>query len=118
MATPDTAKIFEETLDPYDVLDFEVDVAPLLEVGEGVASYELSLPTESTLLGLEILTTDGYVTTMESNIIRFYVGIELAEQANPAFVAGATLPIEVNVTTNSVPPRKKQRTVAVTVVQR
>jgi hypothetical protein len=118
MAVPSGAKIFEEPLDPYDVVDFQVDLNPLLETGESITAYTISVPTESSLLGLEVKTTDGYTTSLSSNIVQFWLGILLAEQANAAFNTSATLPIEISITTNSVPARKKQRTVAVVVKQR
>lgn len=118
MAVPTEAKIFLEPLDPLDITDFEINLAPLLESGEGIASQTVSLPTESTLLGLEVKTTGGYATSLTGNILRIWLGIMPAEQGNAAFASGVILPIEVVVNTNSTPPRKKQRTVAVKVIQR
>lgn len=118
MAIPAEAKIFLEPLDPTDITDFQLNLSGLLESGESIASQTLSVPTESSLLGLEIKTTGGYVTTLAANILTIWLGILIAEQGNAAFVAGVTLPIEITVITNSTPPRKKQRTFAVKVIQR
>jgi hypothetical protein len=118
MAIPEEAKVFLESLDPTDILDFQIDLAPILEIGEGITSCTATLPTESVLLGLEIKTTAGYATTLTGTILRIWLGIIPAEQANSAFVAGVTLPIIITVTTNATPPRVKQRTVAVKVIQR
>jgi len=118
MAIPAGAKQFTETMDPFDVLDFEVDISTQLQQGEGATSATLSIPTESTLLGLTINTTGGYTTTLIGNILRFYLSIILQEQANSAFAGGVSLPLEISIITNSVPARKKQRTVVVRVIQR
>lgn len=120
MAIPQGVKIFTDELDPYDILDFKINLAALLEGGETISGTPvLALPTESTLLGLEIKTTNGYATSLSSNVIKFYLGVIDAEQNNTAFDGeGVLLPIKVTVTTNSVPPRRKQRTVAVRVKQK
>ena len=118
MAVPADAKVFEEPMDPTDIVDYEIDLGPLLETGEVVATHTETVPTESVLLGLEIKTTGGYITTLTGNILKIWLGVLLAEQANSAFVDGVTLPIEITITTNSTPLRKKQRTVAVKVIQR
>lgn len=118
MAVPAEAKVFTETMDPTDIVDFEIDIAPILETGEGVTTHTEAIPTESALLGLQIKTTGGYATSLTGTILRIWLGISSAEQANAAFVDGVTLPIEITITTNSTPPRVKQRTVAVTVIQR
>lgn len=118
MAVPSDAKIFAESIDPYDIVDYEIDLAPLLEVGEDVASHTLTIPTESALLGLEIKTTGGYTTNLNANILRFWLGINAIEQGNAAFVNGVILPIEVSITTNSTPLRRKKRTVALKVIRR
>lgn len=119
MALPKNVQVFTEPMDPYDILDYEVDVTSLLQSGESVTSYTVSLPTESSLLGLEILTTAPYSTSITGNVIRFYLGVIGAEQANAAFSGeGAVLPIEISINTNTNPPRRKQRTVAVVVRQR
>lgn len=118
MAVPAEAKVFTEALDPADIVDFSVDLNPLLEGGETIVSHTETVPTESAVLGLQIKTTGGYATTLSAGILKFWLGVLLAEQNNTAFVDGVTLPIEITITTNSTPARVKQRTVAVKVIQR
>lgn len=118
MATPADAKIFLEPLDPHEILDYSINLAPLLEAGETISAHTVVACPESVLLGLEVKTTGGYATTLTSNVLKFYLGIATVEQANAMFNTGVTLPLEISITTNAVPPRKKQRTVAVRVVQR
>lgn len=119
MTLPTDVKLYLETLGPYDTVEYKIDVSPILESGEGVATYSLVLPTESTLLGLQLNTTGGYSTTLVNNIITYWLSISSGHQADSIFMgAGVTMPIEVTVTTNSIPPRIKKRTVAVTVATR
>jgi hypothetical protein len=118
MAVPAEAKVFAEALDPADIVDFEIDLSPLLEGAETIATHTETIPPESALLGLEFKTTGGYATSLTGNILRIWLGIADAQQSNAAFATGVTLPIELTITTNSTPARKKQRTVAVKVIQR
>lgn len=112
------AEVFSEAMDPYEILDFEVDVTNLLAPGEAIQTYSLSLPTESQLLGLEIQATAPYTIERTNNIIRFWLGVISEEHLNPVYNAGATLPIQINILTNTGTTRRRQRTVAVQVFQR
>lgn len=117
MAIPANALVWAETMDPYDVVDFTIDVTNLLS-SDSVSSFTITPYTESTLLGLEI-GSGAYAPSIAGNIITVWLQIGLANQANPAFDgAGATLPIELSITTNSSPVRKRQRTLVVKVAQR
>lgn len=116
MAIPTTTTVWPESMDPYDIVDYTVDVTNLLESGEGVAGYTLALPAESVLLGLS-LGADEYTSTISNNVIRMWLSTTKPNDA--AFDGtGAILPIELTVTTTANPPRKKQRTLAVKVIQR
>lgn len=119
MPIPKNTLVFEETMDPSDLIDFVIDCAPLLESGEDVASYALTLPAESLLLGLTLETTNPYQTELVNKKLRFWTSIALDKRANTIFDNdGTVLPIEVSITTNSIPPRRRQRTVGIKVVQR
>lgn len=118
MAIPSNAVVWPEVMDPYDVLDYTVDVSDLLEAGENVASFTVTPLAESALVGLT-LGTSSYATSIAGNVIRIWLSIASGQQDNAAFNGtGATLPIEISVTTTSTPPRKKQRTAVVKVAQR
>lgn len=118
MAIPPTALVWEEPMDPYDVVDYTIDTTPLLSDLEDVASYTVVPLAESELLGLEVGTAE-YAPSITDNVILVWLQVDPAFQANPAFSgAGQTLPLEVSITTNSSPPRKRQRTVVVKVMQR
>ncbi len=120
MALPTDVKVFAETLGPYDTVEFNVNATPLLESGEAISSYSVTVPTESSLLGLTVNTTGGYTTSITSNVIKFWLSIDVAHQTDSAFTTagGVKLPLEISVTTDSTPARKKKRTVAVTVEAR
>ena len=118
MAIPATTYIFKESMDPYDVVDYVADVSGMLEAGEAVASFNLLVPAESALLGFELKTSGGYATTLTNSELRFWASINATKQTDPAFISGATIPVEINITTNSTPPRKKQRTLAVKVIHK
>ena len=116
MAIPPTTIVWPESMDPYDVVDYTIDVSNLLEANESIASYVVSLPAESVLVGLS-LGVNEYGSTISSNIVR--VWFSTIKPNDPAFdYPGTTLPVEITVTTTATPPRKKQRTLGVKVVQR
>lgn len=117
MAIPVNALVWPETMDPYDVVDYTVDVSNLLS-SDSVSSFTIVPYTESTLLGLEV-GTGSYAPSITGNIITVWLQVNVANQANPAFDgAGASLPLELSITTNSSPARKRQRTLVVKVAQR
>lgn len=117
MAFPVSTKIWEESMDPYDVVDYQVDLSPLLEDTEGVASYTVDPLPESELYGLEIGVA-AYAPLLVGTELTLWLSINSTYQSNAVFTNGITLPIEISITTDSSPPRKKQRTVAVKVIQR
>jgi hypothetical protein len=116
MATPPTTTVWPESMDPQDIVDYTVDISTLLEEGETAASYTISLPAESVLLGLT-LGTGEYASTITNNIIRMW--LSCSKPNDTAFDGtGVTLPIEISTISNATPPRKKQRTLGVKVAQR
>lgn len=104
------AKIWEESMDPSDEVNFEVDLSPQLIEGESVATFTLDLPAESLLYGLTLGTT-----TREAFLTGDILTIWLTLTEDPIDLV--TLPIEITFVTDSVPSRTKQRTVAVKVEQ-
>lgn len=120
MAIPATTLVFEETMDPYDITDYVVDTSDLLENLEAVDDFTINIVAESALLGLTLGTGSRAPSIDGTNkLITMWLSVDDAQQQNSQFSgAGVVLPIEVNITTNSVPSRRKQRTVAVRVVQR
>lgn len=117
MPIPATTKVWPETMDPYDIVDYQVDLAPVLATAESIVSYTVAAPAESELYGLTIGTGTRAPALVGTNLT-LWLSIDSALQTSPAFIKGLTLPIEITITTNSTPSRRKQRTVAVKVLQR
>lgn len=113
MAIPPTAATFARTLDPNEQLDWLMPCAPLLEAGEAIDTYTLTLLPEAVAMGLTIMShelVDG------DRSIKLWLTIDDAFQADPAFDgAGTALGMEVTLVTNSTPPRTRQRTALVKV---
>jgi hypothetical protein len=120
MAIPSTTLEFAEVLDPHDTLDYVVDATGLLEAGESILSYTITPLAEASALGLTVLNSGGYSNSLISgNKIRFWVNISVGLRGDVAFNgSGASLPLEIAITTTSMPPRTKQRTIAIRVAQR
>lgn len=117
MAIPKTAFVWDDTMDPYDVVDYKVDVSTLLQSGESVDSYTIVAPAESVLAGLTIGTA-SYASTISGNMITMWLSIASAKQLDAIFDTGVNLPVELSISTNSSPPRKRQITLVVKVAQR
>ena len=106
-------------MDPYDIVDYSVDCTGALESEETIVSFSINILAEASVLGLQNKLDSGYNNELIGNTIRMWLTVISAEQANPAFSGeGAVLPIELVINTNSTPPRRKQRTLGVRVVQR
>ncbi len=114
---PASASVWPEPMDPYDIVDYKIDCSSLLDIGDEVADFAVEVLTESELLGLT-LGIDSYEPVLVGNTVTVWLSIDPAEQDNAAFVAGVNLPLEITVTSDSVPPRRRQRTVVVKVIQR
>ena len=117
MAIPAATKIWAETMDPYDLVDYKIDLSPLLTTGEGINSVVVSVPASSALYGLTVGSTSR-APVLTGTDLTVWLSIDSAFQAEPKFIKGLTLSIEVTITTDSTPSRRKQRSVAVKVIQR
>jgi hypothetical protein len=118
MAIPTTALVWAEPMDPYDVVDYSIDCSALLDASESIASYTIVPSSESVLLGLQTGTGE-YANSRTGKVITTWFSIESSKQDSIAFSGpGATLPAEISITTTSTPPRKRQRTCVVKVLQR
>jgi len=128
MANPIEAPQFPEPMDPYDEVDFVADFAtgdgvnpPLLDSGETIAAYTVTLSPEATAVGLTIMNSGLHVTSLESGNtkIKLWLTVSVGEQANAAYDGeGSELGVIFSITTSSSPARKRQRTSIVTVRQR
>ena len=132
MAIPPTAARFANPMDPEEVLDFVVPLEPVLETGEMIdpdaGRWSLVLLAEAVALGLEIIEGDpdwpdpalitGSTSFPNNTAIRFWARVDPDFQDNAAFQgSGTSLPMEVTAWTTSDPPRRRQRTFLLTVVE-
>lgn len=123
---------FAETMDPDEVLEWVIPVSSILETGETIDPdddrWSLNLLAEAISFGLEIITDDPtwpdpYLMTGDPRwpdytAIRFWARVKAGFLNNPAFVAGVDLPMAITGWTSSVPPRRRQRTAIMTVVEK
>lgn len=121
MPTPPTAFAFEDGLDPHEELDFVIPCGPILEDGEEIDSYTLTVLAESAALGLTIMSGGGrdHELVEDNTAIALWLEIADAYKTNAAFDGtGASLPMEVTLVTNSAPARTRQFTCLVPVAQK
>lgn len=127
MATPPTAILWPDTMDPSEELDWIADLSTMLEQGEAAESYTVELSPEAIDAGLVIMTGSGrdhHLITgaddrADNTAILLWLKIAPASQEDPMFSgSGTAFPIEVTFLTNSVPSRKRQRTYVLRVAQR
>jgi hypothetical protein len=113
---PKTTTIFAQPMDPADKIDFIINCSDVLETDESIATFTLALRPEASALGLQLGTDVYAASVLEGKRIRVWLSIDPQKQGDLAFESGAVLPFEVTINSNSVPPRRRQRTVAVKVV--
>lgn len=124
MAIPPTAKAFAQVADPADVLDWQFTLTqgaadasptPLLQTGESVSSFTLTLPAESIAAGLLIKSGGDFpAPTLAGLLLTFWLAIDPTMQSSSIFNgAGVKLPLELTIKTSA--GRIKQRTLTVTV---
>ncbi len=120
MAIPPTAPKFTNTLDPNEEMDFLLNCSGLLEAGETIDSYTLTVLSEGVALGLTIMTGDGrdHAANGAATGVDLWLTIDDAYKTNAAFEgAGIALPLHINIVTNSLPARTRDRTFLVQVAQ-
>ena len=111
-------------MDPADVVDYELGLGPdggddaLLEEGEQVADWTLTLSAEAVALGLEVGTGDYAPSQPTPTSFRFWFSVDALLQDDAAFDgAGASLAMELTIETDSTPARTRQRTLVLQVAQ-
>ena len=117
MALPSGTVVWDDAFDPYDVVDFKLDLSALLEPGENIASYNIRLLSESVLSGL-VLGVGAYAHRLVGTMLTLWFSIEESMQSSAAFNNVVIMPMELSITTDSTPERRKQRTLAVKVTQK
>lgn len=113
---------WKAALDPSDKADFYADFIggddPVLEEGEKIASYEIGLTAKAVQFGLTFDDAGEYAhqTVNNDTAVRMWLSIPEEKRDSADFCAGIDLGVEVTIMTDSVPPRRWQRTWLVTVV--
>jgi hypothetical protein len=108
-----------QAIDPYNVLDYVLDLSELLENDEQFASATLEVLPSASLRGFAIDQGGQYgVVELDNSHILIWPRIDAARQADAIWSGqGASCSFEISMTTTSVPPRKWQKTAVVTVAQ-
>lgn len=124
MPNPLTAKVFDQPMDPADLIDFETtlsqgdDPEDLLQLDENVTSFTLAVTAEAAAAGLQLQETAGRAPSLDGTVLRFWLAIDPADQAADLFSgAGVNLAIELTINTDASPLRRRQRTMIVQVAQ-
>lgn len=108
------------SIDPTDVLNFELNLTGLLEQGEAFASITIALLPASVVQGFDVPGSGPFgVAEIAPGRLQFWPIIDLAEQARAAWAGqGTSCGFEVLGETDTTPPRRWQRTVQIRVVQK
>jgi hypothetical protein len=123
MALPPNAFEWDQEMDPSDIVDYTINLSGekgLLESGETITSYTLTLRPEATALGLEIISTGPRAPALVGGATGVMLWFQVLEAfwGNAAYSgSGVKLGIELTVETSSNPSRRRQRTVVLKVAQ-
>lgn len=122
MALAASPASFAEVMDPHEILEWTIPCGPLLETGEEIDTFDLTLYAEAIALGLTILGTgDGYPDPALSNgnqDVTVWFEIDAAFENNVAFDGtGTALPMNIHFATNATYPRERDRDIILTVAQ-
>lgn len=117
MAIPALAREFAIPMDPHDRIEYQADLESILESGETISSYTLTMGVEGTALGAFIGSGDYAPAIVNGRSIKFWLEVATLDQNQPPYFDGVRVPIEVSVVTSNVPPRRWQRTVVVRIQQ-
>ncbi len=122
MAVPSKAVAFSAIMDPGELLDFDIlmnsGTVKLLADGESAASYTLALYPEAIALGFTIRNDGLYAPVNDGTKLSLWFEVAPEFWLSSAFDgSGAMMAMVLTVTTNSVPPRRRQRTLTLGVTQ-
>lgn len=120
MAIPASAIIWEDgPMDTRDRLDFVAQFGGLLEANEIIETAEINPLAEAVAVGLVLLRDAQHGPWIANdNNIEFWVEIAEDKQQDNIFNSSVSLPIEITINTNAVPPRRFQRTFVIKAGQR
>jgi hypothetical protein len=122
MPIPPTAQAFSQAMGPTEKLDWVIilDQADnrILQPGEGVADWTLSLAPEAIAVGLAIIEDAAHGPNLDGVTLKFWLEVTDDMQTSAIFDGGgASLPGELTIVTTSIPPRTRKRTFVVKVAK-
>jgi hypothetical protein len=121
MAIPASAIAFDQAMDPYDLLDWEIDITQFLEEDERAEEglWSLVRSAEAIEYGLIISGGDRAAHLSEDGrAVFFWLEVATDQQLDPQFSgAGVLVALELSFTTNSIPGRRRQKTYVVRIAQ-
>ena len=114
MVVPASAFKFDAEMDPAELLDYQLKLSEgplkLLEDGELFTTWTLTLYPEAIALGVE-LGSGTYEPVADGENITVWFQVDPLFQEDAAFDGnGVDVPMELSITTNHAPARKRQRT--------
>lgn len=132
MVLPPNAKVWTQEMDPADVIDYQATLSGvdgLLETGEQIGTFTLTMSPEGAALGVTIsaggVGEGGAAPALfdplggsSNTAVKLWLYVDEEFQADPAFEgSGSSIGITLTVHTNSSPARTRQRTLVVKVAQ-
>ena len=121
MVLPNDPVLLDEPLDPAEVLDYVFDFSGLLEAGEVIDDFVLTMSAEGAALGISILADPDRVATLieGDKAVQIWLAVDPALRSDAAFAGdGIRVGVEMRATTNADPARTRERTFALVVRQR
>lgn len=109
-----------EPIDPSDRLDFVVDMSALLEPGEKFAVISFTVMPEAVALGFRIIAQGPHApVALDDSKLRLWATVDPAYRTLAAWNGGgAACLVEFTGSTDSIPARDWQRTIAMRVAHR
>jgi hypothetical protein len=124
MALPPNAKILTRQMDPADVVDFVANASP---DPAGLDQDEVPLLEDSEIstggsgeggAAPSLIAIVGGSQTTGATAVKFWLYVDATFQDNAAFDGtGTYIALTLTVNTNSIPSRRRQRTIVVQVAQ-
>jgi len=123
MSIPPLASVWEQPMDPKDLIDYIANFAgpiPLLEANETIASFTVALMPEAVLLGILINQDPNRVPAVVQGGkgIQLWFEVNVPDREAEDFSgAGADVGVAFTIITTSNPSRRRERTFKLTVAQ-
>lgn len=120
-SVPLGAPRWQQPYDPADHSPYAGDFTKLLSGGETIATVEgIALSSSAAALGISVDETAGYAPIIDTGgkKVQLWFAVDDERWASSAFnAAGVLMPVSIRIRTNSVPPKRYERTAVLTVRQ-